>query len=224
MGKKEHYRTRGSLANSIGIDLETLDQRLQSSGIKPKEREGYVGDLKITHRFYPEAEVRELFKDLLEGLPQADEKGLLTKEGVSYGTRTAIARALGIGGHYLNARVASSTLRPIRGKDISGQIHYFYPESEVRELCKDIPRSLPDDYPRAYGSGLLILGDTHYRTVSGLVRPLGFTYSAISRRINSSSLEPVKGYVGGAPEIRDFYPVEEVRKLCADLIAKKSKK
>jgi Zn-dependent peptidase ImmA (M78 family) len=62
-----------------------------------------------------------------------------------------------------------------------------------------------------------------YGTSKRIAAKFGVSAGAVRRRVKASGLKPVKGKTCFG-QIRDFYSVAKIQDLCADLIAKKSKK
>jgi len=206
----ERYGTKTSLTQSLGVSYSLVNKRLESlslRSIKGKNRQGKVCD------FYPEPAVKDLLKDHLQPLPQADEEGFLMFEGRRYGTIFSLSRILTISETPIRPRLKSSSLRPIRGKAHLGNIHDFYPVEDAIALCADLLEPLPV----ADEEGFFILEGRRYGTVRSLARLLGMNDQPIAKRVKASSLKPVKGK-SKMSKVRDYYLEEAIRDLCADLL------
>jgi hypothetical protein len=130
------HGTKESIARLLGVGPATISRHLRPSGLVPiraKDKSGHPAD------FYPVPAVRELCKNILEpNLAQADENGIVDIGGLRHGTVSALSKWLGVSNRDICVVLASSGLVSVRGKDIHGVVRNFYPESAVRELCRDL--------------------------------------------------------------------------------------
>lgn len=136
--ESEKYGTSGGWENVLEISGETIRRCL--------EREGKIGidakssDGKI-HRFFSESDILSSCADYIrENLPQADEKGFFTKNGILHGSKRAWSRALSVSANSLSRRVKSAELEAVTAKDCHGVLrrNAYYSEPDVREACADI--------------------------------------------------------------------------------------
>jgi hypothetical protein len=212
----EIYGAIRTLAKLIGLSERAVQLRIQGSHISLTEgrcRSGWVCN------FYTLSEVRNLCADLLQPLPQANEDGTFKNDGQTYITIEGASRVLGISTPTIRSRLSKNPLKSIRGKDSMSRIFDFYSLSELRNLCAD----LLEDLPQA-GKGGTFEKDGHiYGPRRILAKLLGVWPNAIRNRLHRNPLRSIRGKDPGG-RVFDFYSVSEVRKLCADLIAKKSKK
>ena len=204
------YGTVKSLARLLGISAPTIARRLKFSSLRPLEGKGPMGRL---CDFYAEDDVRKLCHDLLKDLPQADAEGLLSHEGRRYGTINSLAPLLEVSDRTIASRLKSSSLRPLEGKDAVGRLCDFYAEDDVRTLCHDFLK----DLPQADREGFFYHEGRRYGTINSLAPLLEVSDRTIASRLKSSSLRPLEGRSSGG-RLCDFYAEDDVRTLCHDFL------
>jgi hypothetical protein len=140
------YGSIPAWARELGISIKAILSRIghAEGAIRGKNKKnGKIID------FYPEPEIIRVCAEVLRPLPQADEQGWLILEGVRHATIRTWARVLEVSDPYITSHLGSLEIKPTRGKMKGGQIHDFYPEPAIRELCKDlIERKKSNPKPR----------------------------------------------------------------------------
>ncbi len=127
------YGSVNAWAQELGIGQPTIKRRLNGTpgmdGIGPQgkfEKSGY----------FDEQTVRERCADLLRELPLTDESGFARVNGERYGSVKAWATELSISPTTVKRRLAEQT--SITGKNTQGNLRELYPETMVREVCRDL--------------------------------------------------------------------------------------
>jgi len=208
-----NHGTRESLSRHLGIAERTVKLRITENTpfIHAKDSCGRI------RTFYPEAEIHELCQDLLENLPQANDDGVIELEGEVYGTVCSLSRRLAFSEEAIRSGITENT-PSIKGKTSIGKIRPFYLESAIRDLFSD----RLEDFPQANEKGLIEFDGEVYGTKRSLARLFGISERTVRLRITENT-----PFIRGKTRtgtIRFFYPESDIRKLCADLIAKQSKK
>jgi hypothetical protein len=125
-----------SLARQFNISPSAILARLESSGVAPVPGMAIGGQIR---KLYPESQVRDLCADLLDpNIPVCATDGFVDIGGVRHGAITVLGRLLRISPTTVLSRVSSSGVLSVRGKGKSGQLVDLFPESIIRELCKDL--------------------------------------------------------------------------------------
>ena len=206
----ETYGTVESLSRLLGIEKTSVRSRIQKNSLESVQGKIEHGNI---FDFYPISDVRRICEDLIQDLPQADEKGFFEKDGATYGTRGSLARLLGISESSIRLRIQNRISKIFRGRDISGHARDFYLLADVRKLCED----LLQDIPQADKSGLIENNGETYGTIIRLASLLGISGPAIQSRIQRSLLKPIRVKIISG-NVCDFYPLTVIRKLCEDLL------
>lgn len=210
----ETYGTKEALSRYLLISSPTIWSRLGQGGLQPipgRTQKGQRGD------FYPLSVAQRVCQDLLD-FPLVGSNGNIEKDGETYATLRGLSKLIGISETAIRTRIRESSLVPIQAKSLNGRIRDFYALSEIRTLCAD----LVEDIPQAGEDGTFEKGGMTYGTINSLSRLLGVRDPTIRSRILKGNLKPIQGKDQGG-HILNFYPFSEVRKLCADLIAKRKK-
>jgi len=210
------YGTIESLSRALGVSGRTVATRIQQSILKSIQGRDKMGRI---YDFYCLNEIRELCSDLLQTLPQANEDGFLESDGKTYGTIRSLSRALNISAPIIQQRIQQSILKSIQGKNKTGRIYDFYCLNEAEELCSDLLQT----QPQVNADGFFESDGKTYGTIESLARALGVSTTPIRKRIQEVGLKPIQGKLPGG-QVYNFYSQNDIKELCADLIAKKSKK
>ena len=203
----ETYGTKFSISKRFGIANGTARARIKEADLSPIRAKTMQG---IVKHFYSVEGARRLFLDLIE-VPRADESGLITKGGTVYGTCKAIAYLIAVSESCVQSRVRMSSPDFVRGKDVRGHVLNFYSVSDVRDLCEDLI-----SLPQADEGGFLKKGGKKYGHIKGLSQQLGVSFSTLHRRVVKSDLSSIQG-LDAWNRVGDFYALNEVVMLCADL-------
>jgi hypothetical protein len=99
----------------------------------------------------------------------------------------------------------------MKGKDVSGRVWPFYPLSEVKKACASLTKKMP----QAGKDGTFVKDGKRWATLNGLTSILGIGWRTVKQRVASCTRIRGKDF-GGVPG--DFYPITEVKKVCANLI------
>jgi len=129
------YGTIRAWSKTLEISVTGVAGRIKAynlQGIKGKDSQRNIRD------FYPEYAICQICGDLLADIPRADPEGFFEKDSQKYGTIEAWSRVIGISTPAISSRIKSNNLQGIKGKDRSGQVQVFYPESAIRKICADI--------------------------------------------------------------------------------------
>lgn len=207
----------------VSISDNGMRNRVKKAGAVGETFRDRTGHL-IRNGFYAESDIWEIFADKLYDLPQvddvrpleeddqyprADEAGFIVEEGKRYGTIKALSELWGISWNSINRKLQSAEISHLQGRLAAGSLCKFYSELEVQELCQEALT----DFPRVDEDGCFVLHGVRYGTMGSLNRLMGTYYSSVRLAVQSSTLDPIKGRVSGG-QLRDFYPEDEVRKLC----------
>lgn len=211
----ENWGTVESLSRLLGVSTPSIKSRIRKSSPKPIRGKD---KMRRVHDFYRLSAIRRLCADLLGDFPQAAEDDLFKQDGETYGTIFTLSRLLGISFPTIKSRMQKTPLKPIQGKSKIGAIQDFYALSDVRVLCQD----LIQDLPQADKNGFFEQDGETYGSLPRLARHLDIAYQTIRSRMRKNPLKPIQAKSRG--RVSHFYPENAVRKLCADLISKKSKK
>jgi len=218
MGKERHA-TIGTWAEYLRkregahISESSIRNRILNAGVKgctARNKSGRTG----LEAYFSESDVRRCCADLLRGLPESDDEGFLNFRGKSYGTRSCLSKMIGVTDRMIQHRLKSSTLRPIKGRALNGQVHDFYPVEGVRELFKD---HTDQGLLEADEEGYLVYEGKRYGTKNSLSRLFNLTQHLVSGRVNRSQLTPIKGRLKHG-RIANFYAEEDVRELLGDTL------
>lgn len=200
----ERYGTLSTWSREFDIAGGTIRNRLEGvANIDGKFTGGQV------RKFYAEADVREICKDLLGVDYQANEEGFFELDGQMYGTIGAWSKKLGLVPSTIKKRI---TKGGFAGKNIAGRIFNFYPEKIVLEKCKDlidVPYQVNED-------GFFEINGERYGTTHAWGREMKVAYSTLFRRL--IDIEGFKGRDSGG-RIRIFYPEKIVKEQCVELLA-----
>ncbi|MBI5421826.1 hypothetical protein HZA44_01680 [Candidatus Peregrinibacteria bacterium] len=202
------YGSRLAWSRELGISNQTIARHLGSGTIVPVEGRDAGGRI---FDFYPEPAVRAACANLLRSLPQADEKGFFSLDGICFGTAFAWSHKLGISRQSVERRIQASSVSPVEGKDSLGRIHDFYPESAVRAACTDLLKPLP----KTEKSGFFVVDGIRHGTVGAWSRELRVSSSAVTYRLRTVSVVSAKGK-GSQGRILDYYSEPAVREACSD--------
>jgi len=208
------YGTTGSLSKLFGISLDYVKKTVRKhtlTSIRGKTRGGQI------QTFHSEQEVRALFEDLLQDLPQANRDGLIIIEGESYRNQRSLSRLLGIAVGTIKNRMAEHSPTSIQGKAKGGQIQTFYSEQDIRALCQDLVGGLP----KVNADGQILVDDVAYNAISSLSLLLGVSRPVIEKRIAENSVASIQGR-GLSGRVLTFYSEQEIRALCQPLLEKQS--
>lgn len=128
---KEEWRTVYGWSRVLQKSEDVLVARLVGCPF----REGLTTDGR-SRKFYARSVVEETCSDLLTSLPQAKEDDSFSLEGEDFRTPTGWGKRLGL----LKREVAAllKDRSPCKGRATNGRERNFYPESVVREACKDL--------------------------------------------------------------------------------------
>ena len=206
----ESYGTLEAWTKVLGISRTPILIRIKTAnlqGIKGKDIGGNV------RNFFSESAIRQICADLLQDIPQADEEGFFEKDGQMYVTIGAFSKRIGIPTITIKYRIKIHNPPNIKGKNTSGQVCVFYPESAIRKICAD----LLQDIPQADESGFFMKDGEKYGTIPALSSVLGISNKPISDRIKAHNLLGIKGKDNGG-HVHNFYPEVIIRKICADLL------
>jgi hypothetical protein len=205
----ERCGTIGSWSKMFGMSDMPITTRLKKfpqDSIKGKDNGGNV------HDFYPESVIRQICADLLQSIPEADEKGFFEQEGQKYGTTGTLAKALDISEATICSRIQIHTPSSIKGK-MKGAICEFYSESILRQLCSDLIQPLP----RADANGFFEQDGERCGTIGSWSKALGISAPSISSRIQIHNPPSIKGKVK-CGQIYEFYSELSIREICSDLL------
>jgi hypothetical protein len=205
------YGTVYSLSDQLGVSVQSITRRLASSAIGSilgKDRNGDLANL------YSRVAVQELFAENLDpNLLRCGGDGFAVASGTRYGIISSLASILGISQRAITLRLASSGLKPVRGKNKHGQLVDLYSEAAIRELFADL---LDVSLPRCGEDGSVMVSEIRYGTLKSLSRLIGISVGAIASRLKSSGLVPILGK--GKNGIIDLWSEPAVRSACADTL------
>jgi len=220
VSEKQRYATIGTWIDYFereeGVKLvdQTVRNRIEAIGLMGMNGLDNNGKL-LRKASYKESDVRQACTDLLKGYPQANKEGFIMYEDQVYGSIKSLSRKLGISCKAIKRRLegAKQAVQPIRARPFQGRECDFYPEDVIRELCSDILKELP----RANKEGFLMHENKIYRTIKSITRKFGLSDNLVDNRLKQSKLpiKSIEGKIFGG-QICDFYPEDDIRKLCYD--------
>jgi hypothetical protein len=199
-----------SLSKALGLSTTTIASR-----IREKSMECIVGFNKARRlsQLYSLEEMRKCCADLLGPIPQADVEGGFLSGGGRYSTIQALSGQLGVSVHAILKRLKVSPLKPLRGKIVEGNVVNFYPEEEMRNLCKELVEPMPrvDKNCFAYKNG------SRFGSIYQWSRCFNISHNSIKRMIGrSTAIESMKCKAGDG-SIRTLYSEESIIKFCSQL-------
>jgi hypothetical protein len=205
------YGTIATFEHNLGICKTTISSRLESIGLAPVTGKSVQGKLV---RLWPEDQVREICPEILDqNLPRCGNGGFVEIAGVKYGAIKSLARRIGCSVQKIKARLMSSGINSVRGRDKVGRTVKLYPEPTVREACDKTPE-LPS--VRGYSNFLEING-VRYGTARSIARKFGVSYHTIFYYLAPSNIKPMCRREKGG-QLVDFWPEPQVRKLLGGLL------
>ena len=172
----ERYGTVSAWMQEFQVSREPIGSRLDNvTGISGEDCRGRL----LENAFYPESLVREKCNDLLDVVPQAESDGSFVINGEQYRTILGWSKIFKISNLSIKKRLKS--ISGLSGKSNGGRIQKngFYPESVVREKCKD----LLTDMPQADNDGFFVLNGKKYGTMHVWARLLHKKRRTIQRRL-----------------------------------------
>ena len=214
----ERYATVTAWANwfekheGVRISDVTIRNHLRDILTKPEDGRGRLNHLCT---YFSETDVRKACADLLgPNLPYCDEGGFADISGVCHGTVGFLARHLEVSKQTVTRRITSSGIIPIHGRDGQGKLANLYPEPAVRELCADLMNPILMQIDEGCFS---VNEGVRNGTVCALAHFFGVSAKAISSRLESSSLTPIRGKTKSG-QLIDLWSEPAVRELCADFL------
>jgi superfamily II DNA or RNA helicase len=202
----EVWGTVSALAKILKVGNGSIGKRIKPHHIPEmtgKDKQGKI------LKFYPLSKVRESFGKVLK-IPRVEGGGILKAEGESWGMAHLLGPMLGLSAPTIEDRGASCRKR--HGL-VRGHVATFYALSDVRKSCADLLKKMP----KADGSGTFKLRREIYGTPQALGRILGISHEIV-RRYAPAHLKCVGKTMDG--NIRPFYPLSKVRKVCAAHLSK----
>jgi hypothetical protein len=202
------YGTVVTWTHELGISNNVIAARLHSASaqaIEGRMAGGQVFD------FFPEPAVRAVCQNLLGPIPQSDKNGFFVLNGIRYGTVFGWFCELKISRRSIDRRLCVSSVQAMEGKDPSGQIQRFYPETSVLKACADLLKTMP----QADKNGLYVTDGIRHRTIKAWSNEFGISKGSIALRLQAASFPPIQVRANDG-NIRDFYPETAVREVCAD--------
>jgi biotin operon repressor len=201
----ETWGTTEALARKIGINATTIKNRISSH--KSRNGRDVTGN---PAKFYALSDAKQVCADLLD-LPQAEEGGTFEEEGETWGTTEVFGKKLGLSPTTIGNRIVSCRGR--EGK-VRGKRATFYSLSDVKKACAD----LLEDLPQAGEDGILRAGE-EWATLNLILHTLKFSASTekVQERITTCVRRTKIGKIAGGQRVT-FYPLSEVRAVCADLL------
>jgi len=209
------YGTIRGLSKFLGISCPTIYKAIDEHSIRSIPGRTFGG---IKHDFYSEEDLREFCRELLDTVPLADANGLIIKDSQTYGTFRSLSRVLEFSEITVKKLVLEHSPHSIRGRVAACSVYDFYSEEDIRKLYQ----LQFENFPKADANGLIFLDGRTYGTPGSLSRLYGISRNSMVSRINRHSPEEIQG-TDTSGVIRTFYLATEVKRLCADLIAKKNK-
>lgn len=200
----------------LGVNRTTIARRLDDiKGITGKDNSGHW----LRESFYPEPDVYEACKDLLQTQQQAEASGFFTIGEERHATVKLWSQTLSISFRSIIKRLKGKI--GILGKTHQGNIRMFYGEQSIREACSDL---LYYDIPETDETGFLtLIGEgkqERYGPIRCWARELRIPPSTISLRLKKKA--GITGrYSGNRVLVNGFYAETVVRAVCKDLLSNK---
>ncbi|MDH5597424.1 MAG: hypothetical protein OEY44_04920 [Candidatus Peregrinibacteria bacterium] len=194
----------------ISISRVTIKARLLDAGVVGTTGINRRGHLQRNGFFY-ESDVRKCCADLLGGIPQVNEEGLIVKDGREYASINRLCALLNISDKSIERRMRDKPVATTEGRLSNGNVITFYSVEDVRGLCQDLTKELPV----INNDGLAFIGGETYGTVIGLSAQLGVSDKTIAAKIRQGSPRAIKGRLGSG-NIVLCYSEKDLRLLCKD--------
>jgi hypothetical protein len=204
------YGTVVTWAHELGISNKVITARLLSASVQPTK--GRMAGGQVLD-FFSEPAVRAVCQNLLGPIPQSDKNGFFVLNGIRYGTVFGWSKELGISRRPIAHRLCFTPVQPVEGKDPSGQIQRFYPETSVLTACEDLIRAIP----QADKNGLYVANGIRHRAIKAWSKEFGISRKTIALRLRTASVLPVQVRFSDG-NIRDYYPEPAVREACVDFL------
>jgi len=212
----EVYGMMYSWSKRFPIPHSTLRLRFRSTNPVPIEGKASNGNV---CNFFSETDVRAACSDLLEDIPREDENGIIEQGGERYATLPTLAVLFGISIPSITSRIRKASPSKLKGRVSEAGIEWFYCESDVRSLCSELLR----DLPRANEDGFIEKDGKWYGVAPAFARNYGTRPECVRKRLGKQQVIFIEGRDFGG-RIFKYFLKSDVDSLCADLIAKKSKK
>lgn len=151
------------------------------------------------------------FKKLLEPLPQADKSGFFVADGEAWGTVSAIAAKLEIGGKPVARN--RKKCRHLMGRVNQGNHVVFYSLSDMEKACAVFKQ----DLPKAGKDGFISLENEEWGTLYAICESLKIGRKPIEKKARELR-QRVAFDRSGRPQT--FYALSDVRETCASLLKK----
>ena len=170
------------------------------------------------HKFYTEQTIEKIGYSR-KIYPKANEANEIVKNGIVYRTKKGWADFLNVTHKVIDNKFKKLSAKGVKGKSQNGNIHLYYSEDDICEICADLLQDLPcsDDL------GFFEKDGIRYGTREALGRLLKVSPASIGNRVKSFDIQSIRGRskMGGE---HDFYPEPAVCEACADLLAKRNPK
>lgn len=200
----ERYGYISSWEKVLGISQGALQKRLANiPTIKGRDSREFVRE------FYAEADVRRECADLLQNLPQADDKGFFSVEGVRFAHILGWSRALEAPTEAMRTQLKG--VEGITGRDCVGKILVgsFYPEPVIMEKCSDLQGLMKR---RVRKTGQIELEGTLCVAIVRHASRIGINYKTLESAIEEAGIKPVGDALSHSQRVY-VYPKSEIDKL-----------
>ncbi|MDD5341201.1 MAG: hypothetical protein PHC97_02055 [Patescibacteria group bacterium] len=205
---KQRYNTVRVIAKELDLSESAINKRIKNLKFLKGKKGGRLIIL------YGLKQVRRVCADLLDKeLLIAGKDGWAVKDNRKYATLHIIAKKINLSRRAVERRIKS--LATFIGKNRNGTISVFYSLEQVKRACADL---LNKSLLIGDVNGWAVKESRRYAPIKVIANGLGLSYDVI--KLRSESLTPLKGK-GRGNCIRNFYNLEQVKKVCADLLDEK---
>jgi len=160
------HGTVKAFSRLLFVSVEAIQFRVQTSAFVPVRGKDKMGKI---CKLYPEPAMRELCGDIL-GKPICGADGFAEINKIRHGTVFSLSLELGISAPAVKSHIQFSGLKPVRGKDRSGNVCDLYPEPAVRDLCDDL---IDPSLIRAPDAGVVDIAGVLHGHIKALANLIG---------------------------------------------------
>lgn len=210
----EKYATIPTISKLLKLSGPTLLRRIAQHKLKAVTVKSSSGPVR---KAYNIESVKLACQDILKDYYLADQDGVVNMAGKKYSTLKHAQRLFGLKDDTLKKRAEKENLQSIKIKISTGVVTEGYDLEELAKACAD----LLQDIPQIGNDGFVTIEGKKYAPITTLGKPLGISGPGIAVRIKG--LIPIRVKTR-AYHITDAYALDEVRAVCADLIAKKRRR
>ncbi|MDO8462670.1 MAG: DEAD/DEAH box helicase family protein, partial [bacterium] len=212
----EVWGTINVFADTLGCSSAAIKYRIEDHACRKRMGRNRSGTLQT---FYALSDVRRACADLLQDVPEVNDQGTFEADREIWGTIRALAMMFGLTPVSIKHRIKNHACRKRTGRDRTGHPRTFYALSDVRRACAD----LLQDISEVNDQGTFEADGEVWGTIKPFATMLGFAQGTIKRRVKDHACRKRMGR-NRSGTLQTFYALSDVRRACADLLGKKSRR